>query len=399
MKPGEPLKVLFSHYGILDGAGFSRSFLIAKGLADIGHKVTLITGQSAGFTFPYIKDVTGNLSIISFPDFSPISFRQAGLGILNIILKSLYATVNRFDIVHSDSGHRPSSGLPCIINRWIYKSKYISEWWDYFGKGGLYDQMPKLRRFFLGNYDNWSEIYNKKIADGVIALSEFTRQRAIQAGIKDKKIIIVHGGSDIENIEHYIDTKRRGNFGIDPDCFLFGFIGIDEAEFNDLEPFVKAMQCIKKTQNVKWFTTGSKLKRETLLRFNINDDLYEFGWIDYSNYSDLISCADIFLLFLQPNLQNEARFPNKLGDYLAAGRLILTNGFGEINSYITNYPESFINVNWNSQDIQRAIIELLDQKKNILINGGKSRDIAEKFNSWNLKALEVEKFYYRILNT
>lgn len=398
MIKNKPLKVMFSHYGIIDGAGFSRTLPIAKELANLGYNVTLITGQSKGFKFPYRREKRGNLNIISFPDFFPKSYINGGLGILNIILKSIYATFTKFNIVHSDSGHRPSSGLPCIINRLIYKSIYISEWWDFVGKGGHYNNMPKWRRFILGNYDHWAETHNRMIADGVIVLSEYTKNRAIKLGIKNEKLTIIHGGSDIENIKYIDNINFRKNFGIDMDCLLFGFIGINEEEVNNLAPFIQAIQGIKKYNNVKWFTTGAKLNKQTKLKFNIEDELYEFGWINYSIYSELLSCANVFLLLQQSNLVNEARFPNKLGDYLAAGRLILTNGFGETNYYVNNYPESFVKVSWNVIEIQNAIQELYDQKKWLIKKGLYCREVAVKSNSWKSKAIEVEIFYNKILN-
>jgi glycosyltransferase involved in cell wall biosynthesis len=391
------MKVLFSHYGMIDGAGFSRSLPIANGLADIGYEVILITCQDKGFRLPFKREKRGNLIIISFPEFLPKSFRKAGLGLSSILFKVIYASFTRFDIVHSDSGNRPSSGLPCVINRMIYKSVYISEWWEFFGKGGLYDTMPKGRRFFWGNYDNWAEIHDKKTADGVISLTEFTKNRALKLGIREEKLTVIYGGSDITNIKCVDNTNFRRKFGIDENCLLFGFVGANDTEIKDQVPFIQAIQAIKKDYNVKWFTTGAKLSEKILSQYNIEDDLYEFGWIDYKSYSEILSCADVFILFLHPDLHNKARFPNKLGDYLAAGRLIMTNGFGEVKYYVTNFPESFIITGWNSLDIQKTILELFHQKKLLVGKGLKSREVAEKFNSWGAKALEVNEFYNRIL--
>ncbi|MCW5515664.1 glycosyltransferase [Muriicola sp. Z0-33] len=45
------------------------------------------------------------------------------------------------------------------------------------------------------------------------------------------------------------------------------------------------------------------------------------------------SMASALLIPLRPTVQDEARFPHKIGEYLAAGKPMITTGYGEINNY------------------------------------------------------------------
>ncbi len=392
------LKILFLHTGIKDGEDFGRNFMLARELAFLGNSVTLLTSQYGIFKFPYHKEKRDGVIIISFPDIVPRHFRKAGLGVLNIILRAIYSLSHKFDIVHSGSGHRPSAGVPCRLNQIFRKSKYISEWWDYYGKGGKYGTMPWWYQKTLGNFDTWAEIHNKKKADGVVALSKFTKQRAINIGVKEENILILHGGADIDFIKFVPNTNNKTKFGIPESYLTFGFIGIDDGEIKDIEPFLYAVNELKENNHITWFSTGKKLSNKTKAKYNIGKEYFEFGWIPYESYSDLLSCADCFILLLKDNKQNNARWPNKSGDYLAAGRPIMVNLVGEIKEYVYKYPKSFIVVNWDKESIKYNIIKLQNMKNKIISIGKNNRNIAEKNISWKIQGKKLESFYYKILN-
>jgi len=391
------LRILFSHYGIKDGDGFGRTFMLARELAALGHYVTILTSQRGEFTFPLKSEARDGVEIVSFPDVVPKAMRKGGLGPLNILLKSVYVLLHQYDIVHSDSGHRPSSGIPCTVHRFFRNSIYVSEWWDYFGKGGMQDDQQWWYRAILGTYDSWAEIHNKKIADGVIALSEFTKGRAIDIGVPEERILILHGGADTRTIQYIPDRRNRKKFGIPEDSLVFGFVGINEHELIDLEPFLRAVNSLKNFKRISWFSTGRKLSKETTGKFGLSDEYHEFGWVDYEQYSDLLSCADVFALLSRQNLVNKARWPNKVGDYLAAGRVVLANPYGEVAHYMRESPESFISVSWSHQSIENAILEMLDNRDEILKKGEHARRLAEERLSWKIQALSLDSFYHLIV--
>lgn len=391
------MNILFSHYGIKDADGFGRSYMLARELAALGHTVTFLTSQRGFHRFPYDKEVRENVSIIAFPDILPASFRKGGLGILTTLLKCWFVIGKHFEIVHSDSGHRPASGFPCRLHKFLYKSRYFSEWWDFFGKGGIYDEMPLWYRLTLGNFDTRAEISNKKKADGVIALSEFTKQRALSIGIKESHTLVLHGGADTRSIRFYPDTSIKPRYGLEKAGLTFGFVGMNEGEVLDLEPFFKAISKKDFSLNINIFTTGRKLSQQTLDKFSLGDNFIEFGWVDYAAYPEILSCADVFLL-LQKNIStNVARWPNKAGDYFAAGRPILTNVVGDIGEIAKQNPAVFYLADWTEESISARILEIHNQKPDIS-RFQKIREFANT-HSWHNKATELENFYKSISNT
>lgn len=398
------MKIIFCHYGMIDGGdacGFTRSFNLAKGLVDNGNQVYFLTTQKSRYKFPYYIENRGGVIIISFFELVPQRFRKGGFGIISTILKCVFVLFNKADVVHSDTGHRPSSGLPCIVHRRLYKSKYFSEWWEHFGKGGIYDDMPIWYKATIGTYDNIFEIRNKKKADGCIPISAELKRRAVKHNISEDKILVLNGGSDIENI-NFIKSPDQSkiHFNIPNDQFTIGIIGINDEEFiNHKLLFDSVMKLVRSKYKIHIIATGS-VSKKIMDRFKLSEtpNITVFGWLPYSEFSMLITSVDMFALIQKNNLRNISRFPNKLGDYFAVGRPILTNLVGEVKSYVKKYPFAFYPI--KSNDLSQ-ITKVIKQAYEDWIGGKidnhlEIRKIAIE-NSWYERAKELNEFYYKLL--
>ena len=99
---------------MIDKEGFGRTFSLAKEVALMNNEVVLITTQPfKEFKFPFKEEIRDSVKIISFPDILPSNFRRTGFGIFSAFLKVLYLIKHhKYDIVHSDTGHRPSAAFP-----------------------------------------------------------------------------------------------------------------------------------------------------------------------------------------------------------------------------------------------------------------------------------------------
>jgi glycosyltransferase involved in cell wall biosynthesis len=132
---------------------------------------------------------------------------------------------------------------------------------------------------------------------------------------------------------------------------------MNAGEVLDIEPFLEAFYALRRQgYNLIWFTTGKSVDESVRERFGIGDELTEFGWVDYKDFSGILSCADAFVLLQQENLKNDTRWPNKIGDYLAAGRPVLTNLHGELRELNLVYPSLFITAEWSVKSLESAVI-------------------------------------------
>lgn len=108
---------------------------MAQGLADLGHDVTLLTINPKCSFFKINTIIYQGVKIKVLPDFFPAKMKSSGFAIWSTLFGLIYSMFHKFEICIADCGHRFTS-LPCKLNRFIYHSVYISEWWDFFGKGG-----------------------------------------------------------------------------------------------------------------------------------------------------------------------------------------------------------------------------------------------------------------------
>lgn len=429
-KPIKPLKVLFSHYAIIDKQGFGRSFMLARELVARGHEVTFLTTQtSASFTFPWYREERDGVNIVALPDLVPDFMRRTGFGLLSVVLRFIYIMFRHFDVYHADVGHRPSGGLAILLKKIFSPGLiYITEWWDFFGRGGQFDDKRGIRRLIHGYYDLLTEIPEKRIASGVICLSSGMQKRAVTLGLQTP-VTIVPGGADVKSISFFPETTLRSLYDINADALCFGFVGMNSVEVQDIEPFLQAFYSLKKRGlPLTWFTTGQPLGVEIRDHYGIGAELTEFGWVDYAELSTVLSCADVFVLMQQPNLKNNTRWPNKIGDYLAAGRPILTNTHGEIKQLQSQYPHAFITAEWSAESVQRELLQYhnewckhsefrrmpfeLEATQNQSATSGEMmpeevpslrgrrleiRKLAEEQLSWGKRAEILEHFYTKLL--
>ena len=126
------MKVLYSHHGMKGKNGWGRTFYMAQGLADLGHDVTLLTINPKCSFFKINTIIYQGVKIKVLPDFFPAKMKSSGFAIWSTLFGLIYSMFHKFEICIADCGHRFTS-LPCKLNRFIYHSVYISEWWDFFG--------------------------------------------------------------------------------------------------------------------------------------------------------------------------------------------------------------------------------------------------------------------------
>jgi len=391
------MKIIYSHYGIKDGAdanGFTRGFNLAKGLVKIGNDVYFLTTQKKGFQFPYNIEYRDGVKIISFAEIFPLAFRKGGIAPLSIILKVLYCIFKKADIVHSDSGHRPSSGWPCYVHRFFHKSTYCSEWWEHFGKGGIYDEMPNWYQKTMGLWDNLFETKNRLNADACVPISHKLKERAISIGIPSDAILVLNGGADTSTIPFVKSEKHKVDFGFDSEVFIIGLIGINDVEFeNNKLLFDSVKKLHNKGFKIHIIATG-KLHPDIIRKNNLNNILTLFNWLPYKEFTKLITIADLFSLLQINNLRNQSRFPNKLGDYLAAGRPIIMNPIGDLELYVTENPNSFYVVNNNFDNICDQLEIAYKRWKNQEVNYNQIYNIALS-HSWDNRAKTLNDFYLK----
>lgn len=80
--------------------------------------------------------------------------------------------------------------------------------------------------------------------------------------------------------------------------------------------------------------------------------------------------AAALLIPLRPELQDIARFPHKIGEYLASGNPIISSNFGEVKHYFTDHENMLITDHYDVKEYAAEMQFVID-------NPGKAREIGE----------------------
>ena len=128
-----------------------------------------------------------------------------------------------------------------------------------------------------------------------------------------------------------------------------------------------------------------------------SDQLVRLGMLDRPDLAEAMACADVLLLPYTNRPVNLHRYPNKLGDYLSAGRAIVTNPTGDLGRLVgrervgllaSDTPEAFAS----------AIKQLFDQPELADELGQRGRQLAESKLDWRFLAAGLESFYDETLS-
>lgn len=382
------MRVAYFHYGILEGGdsnGWYRTFELAKGLRKLGHQVDLYTtGPRPEFGKLSIKEMDG-VKVLVFGDVFSERFQRGGFSLSTIVRKTRYAmTSELYDLTISDNVHRPTCLLPASYLKLVKNIPMISEWWELFGKGGIYSDLGWSHRLTVGFYDLLLEKSMRMRCDGLAPISEYLGAEARSMGFNHKKIEVIHAGS----LEQVCESERF-ELSNPKDELRIGLIGFNRDELaNNFYLFEVVKELNSQGYNIKVFCSGKK-KLQSIIPSEYVDFVELLGWVDKDEFVQAFNSCHVLTLIQEDKIRNRARFPNKFGDYLSFQGVVLTNAIGDLAQYVQKYPNKVKFV--ESKEGIKLILE------SIIENGMPILDsrICEE-NTWVKRAKQLENLFNRI---
>jgi glycosyltransferase involved in cell wall biosynthesis len=127
----------------------------------------------------------------------------------------------------------------------------------------------------------------------------------------------------------------------------------------------------------------------------IQDRVMPFKHVSYSRLGELLACGDVMLLPFADRGLNLGRFPNRLGDFFAAGRPVVTNSIGDVGRLIEGNALGLA-VEPTPQATAQAALRVLSDPELAAELGRRGREFAERKMAWRVVAGEVLEFYERL---
>lgn len=388
------MKILFLNHNVKGKGTYIRCFNFAKHLVRFGHSVVILTSAPNRISTPQKEQIEG-VQVICMPDPIGERFRNGGLGPVDTILRCVFLLNSRFDIVESFD-HRPVVLYPALLTKYFLRIPLISEWTDLHGEGGSLSLRPTWLQKLIGPYENFTERKSKKIAEKLIVISRWLGERAIHLGVPESRIIYIPGGADIDKILPRPKEEVRKTFGLPLDKKIIGYTA---GTHYDVSLLMRAIYVIQRAKrDVLLITTGAMLDEQLKARLYDPERVIEFGFLPYEQYAKLLPAVDVFMFPFADKTINKGRWPNKIGDYMAAGRPTISNRTGDIVELFKEHNIGLL-ASDDPEDFAAKTINILTDEDLSLRVGRNARKAAEKYYDWSLLTRKLESCFIQVIKS
>ncbi len=231
-------------------------------------------------------------------------------------------------------------------------------------------------------------------ADRIISVVKEMKERIIQLGVDENKIIVLPNSISLTDQIDYIPSERFSDFSL----FYGGGINIHRG----LQIVLKAIKIVsEKIPNIKLNIVGDGSYKNILENYVIENNLAKnivfWGWKKYDEMVDILIKSDVALIPHLRSVQTDNSSPNKLYQYayfqipiIASDCISIKRILAEMNCGITYFHN-------DPNDLAEKILELAENQEKLqqLAKNG-FEAIQNKFN-WEIDSLELIQMYKNLL--
>ncbi len=387
------MRILFLNHNFRQEGTYFRAFNFARGLAGLGHDITLMT-VSRNRHFTSSSSTEDGVKIIETPRF--LDMDRGGWAPLDTAKRLLHTAANSYDIVHGFD-HKPNVYFPLLCAGFFHKKTVLfSDWADWWTKGGMSVGLRPTPEILI---ETFLEEDVRRRVRGLTVTSLALRDRAESLGIKKERIFYLPSGCNVRDIrplagDEIYRIKKEKNLPVDKKILMF--IGFGQS---DLGMVIDAFGAAKSRRNDLALVIVGPLEKRLepkVASCPARDSVIITGRVDFSEVAKYAAAADIFMLPLSDTVTNRGRGPIKAGDYMAAGKPVIASPVGDIASWIEKYRFGVCAA--TAGEMADAVISMLSDPSLMSEYGRNGRRAAEEVFSWEKAALSLENAYKKILS-
>lgn len=384
------------------GGTFYRAYHAGRYLTRRGHSVTLLT-ISANKHWGFEREVSEGVEIIHTPDVL-WGLGRSGWDPWDTLNRVSYLHNRQWDIIHAwDS--RPVVILPALYARRQSRKvdgKLIMDWCDWWGRGGVQaERANKVAQLIYGPIETFFEEAFRTQADGTTVISGALRDRALKLGVSPDSLVNLPQGCDPDFIRPIQKQVARAQLGIPLDDFVVGYRGTITVKEVDLlmQTLVIAKSQIPRLR----FFAGNVVVTSSTISFRQSADQYwgewitETGRVPVDQLSLHLAVCDVFILPMTiKSVLNNAKWPSKINDFLAAGRPIVATQVSEVAALFKE--DIGIVTDDDPRSLANALVQIAQNPVRTEYFGRQARALAEGKLNWMGIVEQLEAFYSRVKN-
>ncbi len=322
------MHLLIVHQNFVDHQhpGGTRHLELARHLVRSGHQCTIVAGSVDFLTGrplsrqPQTVDGVRIRRAYAFPTLHH-SYVGRALSYMCFMVTCIWESlrVGPVDVVLGTSPpifQLPSAWLVAVIRRCPFVLEIRDLWPDFAIEMGV------LRNRLLIYVARTVERYFYRSATWVVANSPGFRSHLVSNGVPTNRLTVIPNGVETS----MFDPERRGSsfrqqWGLQ-DRFVVTYAGA-LGRANDLDTVLDAAECLKAEPQVRFLLVGggkelTRLQEEVKSRHLTN--IVFGGHVPKDRMAEVLAASDVCLAILQDLAMFRTTFPNKVFDYMAAGR-------------------------------------------------------------------------------
>lgn len=235
--------------------------------------------------------------------------------------------------------------------------------------------------------NTWNEKLQKRLsiallkiipfyADLIFVISDYLLKEVTKITGNKIPVFILPISVDFKNI---IAQKK-----INEEATIKLFYGGSFAQKDGLEYLLEAVNAMgKNNYNFKLILTGKAepADRERLLPLITDNPFVDYrGFLSTDEYFKLLNSVDICCMTRNNSAFANAGFPFKLGEFLAAGKLVIASRIGDIEKYLEHKENAYLIKPESTQEIIEGLTYYMNNLALLMPTmGAKARLVAEKY--------------------
>ncbi|MGB6460259.1 MAG: glycosyltransferase [Candidatus Acidiferrum sp.] len=317
---------------------YLRAFYFSRELARAGNEVTLATvSRSSRFQrgISYKRGWIGEASeprgegpwirLIEGPAWGNRALPGSGWGPLDIWGRIRELETSNYDAVLGFE-YQPNVSWPVYLTQRRKNYAFYSDWCDWFGGSSNRFCGWKLAH----RVDAYFEEKIRFRAECVSVTSRVLQERALSIGIPREKVVYIPNGAPTDYILPRKRKEARERFRLPDDSPI-----VVAVSNGDMCREVRIFSQVVRYAPKAIFLMVGNISRAALALADglaIDDRIATTGWVSDEDYPWVLGCADVCICPLEDGLNDRARWPTKILDFLAAGRPTVTNPVGEVEA-------------------------------------------------------------------
>jgi glycosyltransferase involved in cell wall biosynthesis len=375
---------------------FIRCLSLARQLAPLGYSVTLVvSAPRAGWR--KLATMVDGVTIISVSEAGPRRLRNSGLSLAAAIRRAGALRLGAYDLVHV-FGHRPTAAWPALFGQRKRGWRVVADWSDLWSGDGIAGQRAWGAGWLLGRLDDWWGQRLRARADMITVISTYLGKLAAAEGAPPQKVALLPPGANVDIIRPLPQAAMRRHYDLPQKAPVVVHAGYAAYDADLLARSYLALA--RRRPGAYLLLTGGRWRavNRRIQAEGKSAQVVALGSLAYERLGEVLACGDAMLLPYTNRPINLGRYPNKLGDYLAAGRPVITNPTGDLGRFVAVEGVGLV-VEEDGEAFAEAAELLAGDAVLGAAIGRRARQVAEDCFSWRLRAQELDRVYRRILES